>query len=603
MRNFINIIKYSERSRLIFAAIILLCALCIALFLNRYFGTYQQPYMMDEIIDLSQGWHYRTNDTSDVRLDSLRTGPKLVGGKTMTMYRKLEREIEGAAILIRANHQTVNVYLDEETLYLDQGVAPEENPGMALHLIPLPEDYIHKTLILEITSPYTLYAGRTSPILLGTPWSLETYTLSVSMRSFILMSMCLLIGFGIISLTFVQAVKDSRRPQDLAIGVFAVIWALYYVCTEYIVFQFFSPFWVSTLSLGLYFTFQAPLTLYFYFSFIHYKKQMLPVVLLHNGFAVGSILLQVFGLVDLPRLVSINNLLLAGLAYTIALTILEAKKGNRSMGLAVPFFLIAYVSMLYNFYVFYTRHGTPPYTYRDTYLLLLLCILLYNLRHFFNGYYKRQRESEVLTLQNRLAKESYEKIKTHLREVGALKHEIKNHLTAMQTYLKDGRYEEAESYLEMYAGQAKVVTDAVYHSHFLINAMVGHLLQETRNKNIRVDLNLKPGPVHISDPDLYSLLSNILGNALEACTSVPVERERFIKLTIARREPYLYITCQNSRVGELIHMDGKLQTNKKESGHGYGVWIVEKIADTYDGFVDTDFDQQTFTITVALKDS
>ncbi len=602
VKGLIEKLKKAERGSVLFVVLLLLFAAIVAVFLNFYFTGYRQPYLMKNVIDLSEGWRYEAESTGQRELATLRTGPKLAAGETMSLWRTLDTEIQEAAILIRANHQTVSVYLNGKPLYTDPKLGSGENPGMALHLILLPEDYLNQALQVKLTSPYPLYSGRTSPILMGTISSLEAYALSDSMRSVILMAMCLLIGVGIIVLTLVLALGGIRRPQNLAIGVFAVIWSLYYVCTEYIVFQFFTPFWVSALSLGLYFTFQVPLTLYFYFSFRHYQKWMLPAVILHGGFAAAAILLQITGTVDLPGLINVNNILLTGLAYTVALAVLEALKKNRMMQLAAPFLMIAYGSMLYNFSVFYTRRGVVPYSYKDTYFLLILCVLVYNIQQFFSGYYQSRRESAVLTLQNRLAKESYDQILVHLQEVGGLKHEIKNHLAALQTCLTEGRYEEAKQYLEYCAGQAGAVTGAAWHSHFLINAVAGRLLQRASERSVEVRLDLKAEPRHIADPDLYSLLSNLLENALEACAAVPEDRERFICLTIVRREPYLVITCENSRTGEIVCENGELRTTKRDEGHGYGLRIIRRIADAYDGLADMDYDETTFTVTVALKD-
>ncbi|WP_333649373.1 sensor histidine kinase [Lacrimispora sp.] len=603
VKGFMKRAQLVERDSVVFTALLLLSAAAVIVFLSFYFKGYRQPYRMKEVIDLSESWQYSVEGINQAELATLRTGPLLAPNETMTLRRVLDKEVQEAAILIRTNHQAVNVYLDGSPLHTDSAFEPGKNPGMALHLLLLPEDYLNKMLEIELTSPYTLYSGRTSPILMGTIPSLEAYALSLSMRSVILMAMCLLIGLGIIALTLVQTLHGSSpQPQNLAIGVFAVIWALYYVCTEYIVYQFFAPFWVSTLSLGLYFTFQAPLSLYFYFSFEHYKKWMLPAVILHNGFAAAAILLQLTGIVNLPQLVTVNNIFLAGLVYTIVLAVLEALKNNRMMLLAAPFLMVAYGSMLYNFTVFYTRHGVVPYTYRDTYFLLILCVLVYNVRQFFRIYYRVQRESAMLTLQNRLAKDSYEQIKSHLKEVGGLKHEIGNHLAALHTYLTDGRHEEAMRYLERCSGQAETVSQAVFHNHFLVNAVIGNLMQRAKALGITVELSLKAGPLHIADPDLYSLLSNLIDNSLEACEAIPDEEKRFIRLSMVRREPYLSITCVNSRAGDIQSENGELQTTKGGDGHGYGLWTIRRIADTYDGLVDMDYDEGTFTITVALKD-
>jgi len=100
------------------------------------------------------------------------------------------------------------------------------------------------------------------------------------------------------------------------------------------------------------------------------------------------------------------------------------------------------------------------------------------------------------------------------------------------------------------------------------------------------------------------LFNNILDNALEACDAMPPNQKRFIRFAISRQEPYFVISCTNSRMGELIRQpeEGGLQTTKQEEGHGYGLLIIEKIAEAYDGLVDTGYDEGTFRIKVALID-
>jgi sensor histidine kinase YesM len=329
---------------------------------------------------------------------------------------------------------------------------------------------------------------------------------------------------------------------------------------------------------------------------------MLPAAIMHCGFAAAAVFMQVTGITDLPRLLNVNNILLTGLIYTVVLCVLEAVKKNQMMMFAAPFLIVAYASMLYNFGVFYGRSGVVPYSYRDTYFLLLLCYLASNIREFFRLYYRSRRESELLAVQNRQAEESYRQIKVHLGQVGGLKHELKNHIAAMRLYLKDGRYEEAGEYLERYAEQTVPVADAVYHDNFLLNALVGGLLQRAGEQGVKVGLKLQAAPVSIAGHDFYSLMSNILDNALEACAKVPDGMERFIRLYVTRREPYLNIRCENSKAGEIESDDGRIETSKTGSGHGYGLQTVARVVDAYDGLMNIDHSERIFTITAALKD-
>jgi sensor histidine kinase regulating citrate/malate metabolism len=117
-----------------------------------------------------------------------------------------------------------------------------------------------------------------------------------------------------------------------------------------------------------------------------------------------------------------------------------------------------------------------------------------------------------------------------------------------------------------------------------------------------VDLKLQAAPAHISGHDLYSLMSNIVNNAVEACAAVPTAAERYIRLIISAQEPYFNIYCENSKYGETVSVNGQIPTTKTEAGHGYGLRTMERIVEAHDGLMEVTHDGRTFTLKVMLKD-
>lgn len=476
---------------------------------------------------------------------------------------------------------------------------------MALFFVPLPDNYAGKILRMEVASPYSHYSGRTSPVLLGDIPSLEAYTISASMRSVIFMAICLFMGFCTIALTIAQAALNQVSWENFSIGVFSIVWGLYYLCTDYIAYQFFSPMWMSLLSIGFYFAMQAPLSLFFLFSSRHYRKQFLGAAVVHCGFVAAAYLLQGLGIKQFTELLNINNTIyIAGFLAMIILSILEIQKGNRLLLLVTPFMAVAYLSLLKAFTVFYGTRGPVNYNiYKDTFFLLILAVLLYNIVLFFRQHYTRQRDIDLLTLQNRLASESIAQVKTHLRQVAGLKHEMKNHLAAIQIFIDNRQYEKCRNYLADITRQTEQLSAVSYCDNLLINAVAGNLLNAAKAKGIAVELKLQaPRQMPIADTDLYSLLTNLLENALEASEQVPEQEQPVITLAIHMKEPYLYISCQNTKVHKIIEQDGKIITTKKDAqSHGYGLWTIKQIAEQYDGLVDIDYHETNFKIMVALK--
>jgi sensor histidine kinase regulating citrate/malate metabolism len=238
--------------------------------------------------------------------------------------------------------------------------------------------------------------------------------------------------------------------------------------------------------------------------------------------------------------------------------------------------------------------------YQFMYGFVLLLLTFYGIAQYARRMKDMQKHAFIMNTKVEGLMQNFELLKTHFAEIGLMKHEIKNHLAAMQAYLESGKYREAKDYLDKYAEQAVTITETVWHENHLINVLVHDLLRRAEAIGTKVTLNLRASPENISEPDLYSLLTNIKENALEACAKMPENRKRTINLSVTRREPYLVIICENSNPG-VIKEDGEIRTSKPENGHGFGLKIIERIVNANDGIMDIAHDGGTFILTAALK--
>jgi len=245
--------------------------------------------------------------------------------------------------------------------------------------------------------------------------------------------------------------------------------------------------------------------------------------------------------------------------------------------------------------------------YRLIYSFTLLTLTFFGI-YIYAGRIKTLEKNEfIINMKAENLLHNYDRITNHLKEVNSLKHDMKNHMTALNILLKGHRYTEAEEYLKKYADEVGEVTEAMYHQNYLINTVAHDLVNKSKVMGFKAELNLNANVNSMSEPDLISLLSNITDNALEACEKIPNERNRFIKLTLTRRNPYLAIICENSNPGDMIINTDNESNNiflsgKNDIEHGYGLQNIKKIAASYDGMTDIHYDDKTFTITVALKD-
>jgi sensor histidine kinase regulating citrate/malate metabolism len=245
--------------------------------------------------------------------------------------------------------------------------------------------------------------------------------------------------------------------------------------------------------------------------------------------------------------------------------------------------------------------------YRIMYGLALLSLTFYGVYMYAKRIKDLQLSESIMSLRAENLLLNFEQTNEYIHKVNSLKHDIKNHLTALHILVKDKKYDKAQDYLQKYVGEINEIAEAAYHSNYLINAVVHDLIHRAKSIGVKVKLNLKASPVSISEPDIIGLLTNITDNAIEACAKLPKGQEGFISLSITRREPYFAVVCENSNPGgittDTVGEEGKeILTSKTKSGHGYGIKIIERIAASYGGMAEVSYNEEVFTITAILKD-
>ena len=102
--------------------------------------------------------------------------------------------------------------------------------------------------------------------------------------------------------------------------------------------------------------------------------------------------------------------------------------------------------------------------------------------------------------------------------------------------------------------------------------------------------------------DLCRIVSNLLDNAMEACTAVPVQ-SRLIRFTCMPVKRTLLIKTVNPFSGGLPPDEtGLPHSTKKEPGHGYGLSSISELIASYEGTLDFKPDEESrqASVTVTL---
>jgi len=514
----------------------------------------------------------------------------------------------GQYVVIVTARQHLDVYINGEVI-LSSSDYGFSDPVAAKYAIRIIDDFINKEMRIVFSTPFqsdnylmlsALSFQRINP---GTP-EIDYSITAVSIMSGIA-ALILAFAFGI------------RTPGSGGICLFALMnftHAFNTIRGDTIIGYdaFLNPRLLLFVSYASFFTYMLPLLFFFFISLTGiWKKFSLALIISTIAYSIAAIALNAAHIIPLGLTDGVYNYVLSlTITLLIVMMALQSKEKN-SFSVIARIHLVIWtlwgLSAAIRLLVFDMTLQVNV-EYRLMYSFTLLSLTFFGIYSYALRIHDLQERENLMNIKTESLLQNYEQMNTHFHEVNSIKHDIRNHLTALHVLLKDNRYDEAQSYLDKYAIEIGEITEAVYHGNYLINAMMHDFVRQAKEKNIKFSLNLKASPKNIADPDLVSLLTNIIENSFEACEKLPPERERFINLSISRREPYLAITCENSNPGNIKtdseeSTGGKLITSKKKRGHGYGLQTVERLTQTYNGLMDIIYDDEVFSITVALKDA
>ena len=192
--------------------------------------------------------------------------------------------------------------------------------------------------------------------------------------------------------------------------------------------------------------------------------------------------------------------------------------------------------------------------------------------------------AELKSSSERIMKQDDE-IRILHENVRRIKHDMKNHLMVIASYLNAAEYDSAKEY-------ASQILDKLNAAHSYVetgNSLMNHILNEKLNKARESGISVKAEIENLTfakmeSIDFSAILSNILDNAIEACKN---ENAPEINVTISARRGYETILVKNKITDSVLGKNPGLATEKTDKErHGMGVSQIKGIAEKYKGLCD-----------------
>jgi hypothetical protein len=198
-------------------------------------------------------------------------------------------------------------------------------------------------------------------------------------------------------------------------------------------------------------------------------------------------------------------------------------------------------------------------------------------------------------------KREYEKMSRQIAETRAARHDLRHHLSLVETYLQSENYGALREYLNEYRSSLPQSAGPPVSEHYAVNAILQHYAEIARAEHIRVRINIQiPRKTGFSDSDLCIVFGNCLENAIEACRAIP-DGGRYINIKAKVHGDILGMAVDNSFDGAVQVKDGKFISKKRVNEEGIGLSSIKAIADKYNGKAIFSFDQCEFQTSIILN--
>ena len=213
---------------------------------------------------------------------------------------------------------------------------------------------------------------------------------------------------------------------------------------------------------------------------------------------------------------------------------------------------------------------------------------------------EKRIDRRIAAYQSDLIATHYAEVENMYRQTRGWRHDYRNHIQVLKSYLAMGDIEAASHYLDALDADLNTVDLAMKTGNKMTDIILNSKISLARSKNIQVVADAHvPVELSTAEIDLCIIIGNLFDNAIEACMALPKE-ERVIRVYMEMKNTLLYISFTNSTaLKKQKKVNGRFFSSKGE-GHGYGLVRIDTIIDRYQGYISRNSEDGAFTTEVLL---
>ena len=484
------------------------------------------------------------------------------------------------------------------------------DPARELKIIELDNNENEDVQIqIDYLSPKTRKELKISPMLLGTSKEIIMERSRTLGTPFIFSLVQIVSGFTLMFVAICIAFVEKKGIIFFWLGSFSALAGSWFFCINTfsdVIFKENTLLYICGF-IGM-FIFIIPL-IRFTRQIINFNnsKPLFWMEYFFTALALLAVFLQFKGIVSFSSIEPLYHLLLpASIVLLFILTLNEYIRYDNihAKKYLLPILILSISALLetINFKLSLTNVFTSIF---QTGILIFMLIMGISAGIFIKDSLNLQNKEKEILYQEKLLEMQTKELKNtsmllakNEQIVRQQRHDLRHHLIILEELSKN-----KEIMLDYIHTLIEQVPPADYRfcENEIVNAVVSHYAILCKEKNITYEykLDIPETNSSIIDSSLCAIVSNLLENAIEACTKVE-EKHRYIRLHASMQYKMLTITMDNSFNGIVYKHDTSFFSTKRDD-IGIGTASIHSLAKKLNGEASFDYDLDTFYSSVFIE--
>lgn len=233
---------------------------------------------------------------------------------------------------------------------------------------------------------------------------------------------------------------------------------------------------------------------------------------------------------------------------------------------------------------------------------LVINLSVFYLYHMMLESHRNMRENEIYRQQTYAYRNQLDVIMESQTRIRALKHDMNNHILALQMLLQKKDWQGADRYLRSMQDYMANPSEYITTGNDTVDSLLNYKLQRANEVLDKVETRISiPEKLILHSFDLNVVLGNLLDNAIEAASQT---EEKALKTVIRLEKGVLFINIRNSCQGLADGKHRRLETTKEDApNHGIGLGNVRRIVEAYHGEMDLICENETMEADIIMYTS